>query len=131
MEEILVPAGQGIKTRNAGQMRVESGRKMKIREHREGKDLTLFLKGNLDEASSPGIEKKLDLILMKDTDIKNIHLDLSDVRYLASAGIRTLIILYKKAIKKDKKILIGNMSGAAREVLEMVGILSLFAGAGR
>ncbi|MFH1665561.1 MAG: STAS domain-containing protein [Candidatus Omnitrophota bacterium] len=103
---------------------------MKINESLKGADLTMLLDGNFDDVNSPAIEKRLDQNLMKN-DIKNICFDLAKVKYISSAGIRVLIAAHKKAIKTDKRVLIGAMSVKVQEILDMVGILRLFTQQGR
>lgn len=98
---------------------------MKINESLKGADLIMLLDGNFDDVNSPAIEKRLDQNLMKN-DIKNICFDLAKVKYISSAGIRVLIAAHKKAIKTDKRVLIGAMSVKVQEILGMVGILRLF-----
>ena len=102
---------------------------MKIREYFKEEDFILSLEGDFDETSSPGVEEKLEQVLSR--NIKSICFDLSNVPYISSAGIRVLIIAYKKAAKSGKKVLMGGMSDRVREVLETVGILPLFAAGGR
>ncbi len=102
---------------------------MEIKEHLKENGLTLSLKGSFDEASSPEVERKLTEALSQ--DIKSICFDLGKVPYISSAGIRVLIIAYKKAVKNEKKVLIGDMSAKVEEILETVGILPLFAIPGR
>ena len=85
---------------------------MKILEYLDNDQLTLSLEGNFDEMTSSEVEEKFAEVLPG--DIKNICFDLADVHYISSAGIRVLISAYKKAIKSDKKVTIGNMSDKAR-----------------
>ena len=97
---------------------------MKILEYLDNDKLTLSLEGNFDEMTSSAVEEKFAEVLPG--DIKSICFDLTNVNYISSAGIRVLISAYKKAVKSDKKVTIGNMSDKARGVLEVVGILPLF-----
>ena len=101
---------------------------MKILENLDNDQLTLSLEGNFDEMTSSAVEEKFAEVLPGDA--KKICFDLSDVQYISSAGIRVLISAYKKAVKSDKKVTIGNMSDKARGILEVVGILPLFAAGG-
>ncbi|MEA3489164.1 MAG: STAS domain-containing protein [Candidatus Omnitrophota bacterium] len=102
---------------------------MNISEYLEGTNLTLVLEGSFDEISSPDIEDKVEEVLSR--DVESVTLNLSKVRYISSAGIRVLIVAHKKAVKLGKRVLIGEMSVKVREIIEMVGIMPLFAGPGR
>lgn len=97
---------------------------MKIAENLEEKGLTLHLSGALDETSSPSLEQKLEEVLSQDVD--DIRFDLKSVQYISSAGIRVLIVAYKRAVKSGKRVSIESISSEAEKVLEMVGILQLF-----
>ena len=101
---------------------------MKIEKKFGSGSLTFFLKGDLDEISSPVFEKEIEESVTE--DIENIFFDLSRTDYISSIGIRVLMIAYKKALKSGKRIIIENMSVKAREVLDVVGILPLFACSG-
>ncbi|MFH1877948.1 MAG: STAS domain-containing protein [Candidatus Omnitrophota bacterium] len=97
---------------------------MKIIEAGKEDSLTLFLEGNFDETTSPEVEMKIDAIISE--NFNNIFLDLGKVKYISSAGIRVLLLAYKKSVKAGKKVSLVNISGKAHEVLDMVGILPLF-----
>ena len=97
---------------------------MKIREQRNGDELTVFLDGNLDESTSFLVEGELEKIMAK--DMKDVILDMEGVKYISSIGIRVLMLAYKKSIKSGKSITMSNVSGKARDILETVGILPLF-----
>ncbi len=101
---------------------------MVINEHLSGKELRLALDGNFDENSSPAVEKRIEEILK--WDIHTVLFDMSRVHYISSIGIRVLILAHKKAVKCGKRIVIGDMSAKAKEVLEMVGVLPLFGSGG-
>ena len=101
---------------------------MKFKEHIDGMDATLYLEGNFDETTSIDIEKKLDSVLSG--EIKKLRLDLTDVQYISSAGIRVLIVAHKKAVKSGKKVIIEGMSSKVKDILDTVGILPLFSDGG-
>jgi anti-anti-sigma factor len=98
---------------------------LNITETVSGMDMTLFINGNFDDITSGDIEKKFEQAVSND-DIKNISIDLGNVRYLSSSGIRVLIIAHKKGIKSNKRVTLGQISPKAKEVLDTVGILPLF-----
>jgi len=53
---------------------------------------------------------------------------MGNVSYISSAGICVLISAYKKAVKGNKKLLIGEMSPKVQEILGVMGVLPLFSG---
>ena len=99
---------------------------MKIHEQINGDELTVFLEGSLDESTSFVVESELDKILSRGMEV--VVLDMQEVKYISSIGIRVLMLAYKRSIKLGKKITVTNVSGKAREILETVGIFPLFCG---
>ena len=85
------------------------------------KTAKIILKGNLDENSAAVTERSILEVFTDEYD--RIELDMNDVDYISSMGIRVLIIVYKKAVKSGKKFVITRMSGKVRNILEVVGIL--------
>ncbi|KJJ83232.1 anti-sigma factor antagonist [Candidatus Omnitrophus magneticus] len=85
--------------------------------------LTIYLDGNIDEATSPILEKEVEKIIVK--NFNNIYFDLNKVNYISSLGIRVLIVAYKKGVKLGKIVAIKEISAKAKEILEVVGVLPL------
>jgi len=84
--------------------------------------------GIFDESTSPNIEDKISEVM--GWAVKKISLDMENVKYISSAGIRILIIAHKKAVKSGKNLVIAGMSEKVKEILETVGILPLFRSTG-
>ena len=103
---------------------LRAGSHVAFMEKTKGSSCILELEGKIDDMSSDDVEWKMEELLSG--EFKKIILDLSKVEYVSSAGIRVLIIAYKKSIKAGKKVIIEQMSGRVRAILETVGILSLF-----
>lgn len=61
-----------------------------------------------------------------DTDHVHIVLDLSQVDYMSSAGLREIVSALKAAKKAKGDVRIANPSGRVREVLEMAGLDTIF-----
>ncbi|MBD3379081.1 MAG: anti-sigma factor antagonist [Candidatus Omnitrophica bacterium] len=97
---------------------------MKMLEKTDNESLTLCLEGSLDENTSPQVETRIDDIF--DSDTRDLRLDLSNVQYISSIGIRLLILSHKRAVKIGKRVVIDDMSDKVKDVLETVGVLPLF-----
>lgn len=97
---------------------------MNIREHLSEGELTLSLSGTFDESTCSSVEKRVDELLER--DVKTISFDMENVGYISSAGIRVLILAYKRATKWGKKVTLGKMSSKVRDIIESVGIMPLF-----
>ena len=86
--------------------------------------LNIVLKGRLDTISSPGL-----LALYREAEgkgtVKNICVDMSELDYISSAGLRVLLIM-RKALKDDTCFSLINMTGEVRDILETTGFDTIF-----
>ena len=85
-----------------------------------GNDLNIALIGRLDAATAPALEKELNASL---SDIKNLTLDFRDLEYIASAGLRVLLVA-QKCMNKQGAMIIKNVSEDVKEVLDMTGFIN-------
>ena len=56
---------------------------------------------------------------------KKIILDLDDLSYIGSTGLRSLVLLIKKIYALHGKIAVANMKGMVKEVIEVSGFSSI------
>ncbi|MBR4903245.1 MAG: STAS domain-containing protein [Selenomonadaceae bacterium] len=94
---------------------------MEIKKEQNGNALTLKIVGRLDAGSAPELSKELTTSLNNVTDLT---FDLAELKYIASAGLRVLLVAQKRMNKQGSMKLI-NVSEAVMEVLEMTGFASL------
>lgn len=96
----------------------ERGFTMDIIKTKTGKNTKIELVGRLDTITAP----ELQAVLIPEFDnIKEIELDLKDLAYISSAGLRILLIGEKTAKASDGKFIISNVSDEIMEVFEMTG----------
>ncbi len=97
-----------------------------ITERIENNVITLFFDGNLDENTYQSVEARLNKALAEEAE--TIRLNMKNVKYISSIGIRSLMVAYNSSIKSGKKIYIdkNEISIKAREILDVVGVLTLF-----
>jgi len=81
------------------------------------------LSGRLDAVEAPGLEQELADI---PAGIKVIELDFSNVDYIASAGLRSLLMVKKAAAKQDIKIIIKNPQQEVMDVFDVTGFTNFF-----
>ena len=82
----------------------------------------LTLKGRLDTASAPLLERKIN---QWGKEITELILDFAGLEYISSMGLRVLLQA-KKTLKTDNRNLtIKNMGNSIREIFEMTGFLNL------
>lgn len=86
--------------------------------------LKVSLTGRLDTISSPGL-----LALYREAEgkgnITGICIDMKNLEYISSAGLRVLLIM-RKALAEDSNFSLINMSDAVREIIETTGFDSIF-----
>ena len=93
---------------------------MEIKKNLSGDKLTVEIIGRLDAATAPQLEKELNASL---GDIKTLILDFNQLDYIASAGLRVLLVAQKR-MNKQGSMTIKNVSDEVKEVLDMTGFIS-------
>lgn len=95
---------------------------MDINKTNSGEITNFTLTGRLDTTTAP----KLQEVLIPEFDIvKEIQLDLKELAYISSAGLRVLLISEKTAKKNDGKFILKNVPDEILEVLEMTGFTEI------
>ena len=94
---------------------------MEIKTDRDGENLTVTLIGKLDAVTA--IE--LDKIMAKELDgVKNLTIDLKDLSYIASAGLRILLKTQKR-MNNQGYMFVKNIQREVRTVMDMTGFSRL------
>ena len=94
---------------------------MKIQKDRKDQELTVTLNGRLDTTTAPMLEQEL---LQSWNDISTLILDLKELDYISSAGLRVILAAQKQMLKQGSMIL-RNLSDNVREVFEMTGFADI------
>jgi anti-sigma B factor antagonist len=88
-----------------------------------GDAAVLALTGDLNRATAEEVSRALDLTV---PDTGAVVLDLSDVPYLSSSGLRVLLLLHRRARMRRQRLALVGMPGATRELLSSTGFLDVF-----
>ncbi len=88
---------------------------MEIKNFSDGSKLTIQIVGRLDAVSALELDKSLKL-----DGITDLTVDLAELEYISSAGLRTLLKIQKK-MDKQGAMRIKNIRENVREVLDMTG----------
>jgi anti-sigma B factor antagonist len=94
---------------------------MNITNQREGNQLNVALEGKLDTASAPLLEAFIKEEL---SGVDLLVLDLAKLKYMSSAGLRT-IVLAQKTMNKQGKMILKNVGEDIMDVFDMTGLLDL------
>ena len=94
---------------------------MTIISEQENKAMTLHIVGKLDTIASPELEKAIGAI---PAEITELVLDMKEVTYVSSAGLRVLLGAQKKMSRCGSMKLTG-VCETVMEVLEMTGFIDI------
>ena len=90
---------------------------MNIKKIPDGANLTIQLGGRLDAVAALDLDKDLVATL---NGVNDLTIDLSDLEYISSAGLR-LLLKTQKRMDKQGAMRIKNIRENVREVLDMTG----------
>ncbi len=88
----------------------------------EGSKLTYTVSGRLDTNTSPDLNDDIAASL---TDVSELVMDIKDLEYISSAGVRVLLSAYK-VMKKQGTMILRNVPEVVRNVLSVTGLLDFF-----
>lgn len=80
--------------------------------------------GRVDSAAAPDLEKALQDLL--ESRRHQIVMELAEVEYMSSAGLRALVSALKTAKKAGGDVVIAQPSERVREVIDLAGLTSVF-----
>lgn len=87
-----------------------------------GEDGELLLSGDLDTKTTKDAEA---LFLQMADRFMNLTLNMKDLQYVSSAGLRSIRNLYMKLTRKGGKLMVTNVNENVMEVFEMTGLAGL------
>lgn len=91
---------------------------MQIKEVKQSDKIVLELSGRIDAAASPQLQQAILLSFQK---MKQVVLDFEKVQYIASAGLRALMLGQKTAMSKGGSMKLVHVCDLVMEVFEMTG----------
>lgn len=90
---------------------------LNIKKTREGSKLCVALEGRLDTTTAPDLEVSLKEDLQ---DLTELEIDLSDLEYISSAGLRVLLAA-QKAMMKQGTMVVSHPNDVISEIFEVTG----------
>ncbi len=85
----------------------------------------LLIKGDVDMNTSPDVRNKL-AELFKQGGAKALFINLSQVRYMDSSGIATLVEAMQNCMKHGMRLRLVELSPSVRDVFELARLASVF-----
>ena len=99
---------------------INGGFIMEIKTSRSNQNLIISLTGRLDTMTSPQLEEEIN---RSDLDgIETVTLNLRELEYISSAGLRVVIMLYKNLEKLGGKLRLVNVNDMVMEIFSMTGM---------
>lgn len=95
---------------------------LKISMTKDKEEYTLLLNGRLDTITSPVLDAKINEVI---GDAKKLILDLSELDYISSAGLRVLLGALQSMENKGEMV-VRNLTASVSEVFELTGFARLF-----
>lgn len=97
---------------------------MEIRELEGGGATVLQLSGRLDGTTSPEVDERLLAVSAKS---EVLILDLAELSYISSAGLRVLLKAAKQAQTAKQRLLLSGLQPVVKQVFDVSGFTSIFA----
>ncbi|WP_407432539.1 STAS domain-containing protein [Methanobrevibacter sp.] len=91
---------------------------MKIIKYYNNKELTLTIEGRVDTISSQDLEKQIDDEM---GNFNYLIMDLTDLEYISSAGLRVLLATKKKLNPENIPFVIRNANESVNEIFAKSG----------
>ncbi len=91
---------------------------MTITKKREDDRLTVSLEGRLDTLTAPEMEKEMAGAL---EGVKDLALDIKELAYISSAGLRALLKLKKEMDAQEGTMVVSGANEQNREIFDVTG----------
>ena len=93
---------------------------MEINKAISNQNVIITLKGRLDTMTAPQLDdeaKRIDF-----DEVETVTLNLKDLEYISSSGLRVILALYKNLKSKGGNLKIVNVSNTIMELFSMTGM---------
>lgn len=92
---------------------------MEIQVTKGNDTLTLLLTGKLDTTTSTQLEESFNKNYSD--EISNVILDMKNLEYISSSGLRVILLIQKKLSVQKGKLTIKNICETVKDVFEITG----------
>ncbi|MFM7579048.1 MAG: anti-sigma factor antagonist [Microcystaceae cyanobacterium] len=98
-------------------------KKLLIETQTQGNTQLISLMGEIDASTAPSVTDKVLPLIESNS---KILLDMTQVPYMSSAGLRTLLSLYRQATTKTGDLVLVGLSEDIRDTMKVTGFLKFF-----
>jgi anti-sigma B factor antagonist len=96
---------------------------MTIETTMDGENVIATVKGEIDGKTAPQVQSELLGALLSGS---RLLVDMREVSYLSSAGLRMLLLLYRQVAAKKGKVVLAGVSEEIRDTMSMTGFINFF-----
>lgn len=93
---------------------------MQITTNISNQNLIISLSGRLDTITSPQLEEEINRNSFD--EIETVTLNMRELEYISSAGLRVILMLYKKLTSVGGKLRLVNVNDMIMEIFTMTGM---------
>lgn len=90
---------------------------MEIKKVQEGSKLTIAVKGRIDSATAPELDKEVNSVL---DGITELVMDFSELEYTSSAGLRVLLEA-DKTMEQQGSMIVTGVNEEVKQIFEVTG----------
>jgi anti-anti-sigma factor len=98
---------------------------MDLKTKKEGNVIVVYLFGRLDVHLSADIEREINRII-KEEPSANLLLNLQDVEYMSSSGLRIFVSTMRILKENNRKLKLCNINSAVKKIFEVVELMDMF-----
>lgn len=98
---------------------------MKLQTKKVGNVIVVYLTGRLDVQLSVLIEKEIHQLIQTEPTC-HLLLNLSDIKYMSSSGIRIFVSTTRILKETERKLKLCNLSEPVKKIFEIVELLDMF-----
>lgn len=96
---------------------------MNIETKIDGDDVIAAIRGEIDGKSAPQVQTELLAALQNGN---RLLIDMQEVSFLSSAGLRMLLLLYRQVATRKGKVVLVGVSEEIRDTMAMTGFINFF-----
>jgi anti-anti-sigma factor len=97
---------------------------MEFAQEQAGDVVIVKLSGRLDSSTAPSAEESFTRVLA--TGPRHLAIDLSNLEYISSAGLRILLVVARKLQQAKGKVVLFGLRDNVREVFQISGFDRIF-----
>lgn len=98
---------------------------MELTKEVSGRTLSVALRGELDHHTAAEARAQMDDVLLADTAIMELRLDLRGVTFMDSSGLGVILGRYRILAERGGRVALCGTSRYAERILKMAGIYAL------